>query len=282
MAAELALTGSDDDGEDAGLSERQVNALEKLFELGGQPRQTATEKYDSDPQRRALQMVFEGKLGGARNRAQATLTREKRVSVTMTEFIRTKLAPKLKTALERALDDESSRINLDAVRLAVDIEHKEAKLQLTEDQADVDSMTKGELVATIIALAQDAETGQTLEAVFEATPTPKTDEAIAEAAKRAADRSKKSRAKSRSKSRRSGTGVRSAKSDSRAVKQGKSAPVAGSGKRNGDSPHAVEDRPDARSAGEDGRRAASGDHKKNPNPFTEAALRRAADRRRAS
>ena len=51
------------DVEDSALRERQIAALERLHELGGMPRKEG-ERYASDPQIRALQMVYDGRFGG--------------------------------------------------------------------------------------------------------------------------------------------------------------------------------------------------------------------------
>src|SRR3954451_3140275 len=160
------------DGEDIGLSARQISALEQLHALGAGPKLPTDEKYDSNPQIRALQMVYEGRLGGP-GRGQGRPGRERRISVQLTEYVRENLGKKVTKALERALaTDAGERVNLDAIKLITEIEHKEAKLQLSEDAADLDTLSKEELVATLYDLVNDAQTGQVIPAPFTDIPAP--------------------------------------------------------------------------------------------------------------
>src|SRR3954454_2612894 len=171
MAADLVPV-EPPDGEDIGLSPRQISALEQLHALGAGPKLPSDEKYHSNPQIRALQMVYEGRLGGP-GRGQGRSVREERISVQLTNYVRSNLGRKVTKALERALaSDAGERINLDAIKLIVDMEHKEAKLQLTEDAADLDNLNKEELVAALYDLVNDAQTGQVIEATFTQVPTP--------------------------------------------------------------------------------------------------------------
>src|SRR3954462_8632938 len=170
MAADLVPV-EPPEGEDVGLSARQISALEQLHALGAGPKLPTDEKYDSNPQIRALQMVYEGRLGGP-GRGQGRPGRDERISVQLTQYVRSNLGKKVTKALERALaTDAGERINLDAIKLIVEMEHKEAKLQLSEDRADLDSLSKEELIATLFDLVNDAQTGQVIEATFsEVTP----------------------------------------------------------------------------------------------------------------
>src|SRR3954454_5826718 len=170
MAADLVPV-EPPDGEDIGLSPRQISALEQLHALGAGPKLPSDEKYHSNPQIRALQMVYEGRLGGP-GRGQGRPGREERISVQLTQYVRSNLGKKVTKALERALaTDAGERVNLDAIKLITEIEHKEAKLQLSEDAADLDNLSKEELVATLYDLVNDAQTGQVIEATFsEVTP----------------------------------------------------------------------------------------------------------------
>jgi hypothetical protein len=161
MAADLVPV-EPPDGEDIGLSPRQISALEQLHALGAGPKLPSDEKYHSNPQIRALQMVYEGRLGGP-GRGQGRPGREERISVQLTQYVRSNLGKKVTKALERALaTDAGERINLDAIKLIVDMEHKEAKLQLSEDAADLDNLSKEELVAALYDLVNDAQTGQVI------------------------------------------------------------------------------------------------------------------------
>src|SRR3954447_1031094 len=171
MAADLVPV-EPPEGEDVGLSARQISALEQLHALGAGPKLPTDEKYDSNPQIRALQMVYEGRLGGP-GRGQGRPGRDERISVQLTQYVRSNLGKKVTSALERALKtDAGERINLDAIKLIVDMEHKEAKLQLSEDAADLDNLSKEELVAALYDLVNDAQTGQVITATFTEVPTP--------------------------------------------------------------------------------------------------------------
>src|SRR3954471_22260806 len=171
MAADLVPV-EPPEGEDVGLSARQISALEQLNALGAGPKLPTDEKYDSNPQIRALQMVYEGRLGGP-GRGQGRPGRERRISVQLTEYVRENLGKKVTKALERALaTDAGERVNLDAIKLITEIEHKEAKLQLSEDAAALDNLSKEELVATLYDLVNDAQTGQVTTATFTDIPAP--------------------------------------------------------------------------------------------------------------
>lgn len=252
------------DGEDIGLSPRQISALEQLHSLGAGPKLPTDEKYHTNPQIRALQMVYEGKLGGP-GRGQGRPGREERISVQLTAYVRQNLGKKVTKALERALaSDAGERVNLDAIKLITEIEHKEAKLQLTEDQADLDHLSKEELVATLYDLVNDAQTGQVITATFTDVPTP--EKAVAEIDHR--ERVKEERKRRTT-----------AKRNKRTAKRPARSPAAASGKRNGDTPSPASNGPVAPSAGEAGRGRPAPDRQASSNPITQAALRRAANRR---
>lgn len=265
MAADLVPV-EPPDGEDVGLSPRQISALEQLSALGAGPKLPTDEKYHSNPQIRALQMVYEGKLGGP-GRGQGRPGREERISVQLQSYVRQNLGKKVTRALERALNQSAGeRINLDAIKLIVDMEHKEAKLQLSEDQADLDSQSKEELLATLYELVNDPQTGQVITTTFEEIATP--EQAVAAVVDREAEQERRRTA--------------ATKRHRRAAKRrAKPAPVAAS-QRNGDSPRPVANGVDTSGDRADGRGNAASDRQTNPNPVTQAALRRAANRRRAS
>lgn len=261
MAADLVPV-EQPDGEDIGLSPRQISALEQLHALGAGPKLPTDEKYHSNPQIRALQMVYEGKLGGP-GRGQGRPGREERISVQLQSYVRQNLGKKVTKALERALNQSAGeRINLDAIKLIVDMEHKEAKLQLSEDQADLDSQSKEELLETLYELVNDPQTGQVITATFSEIATP--EQAVAQVVDRELAASDKARLATRKRNKRA---------------KNRASAAAG---RNGNSPRAVANGNDSPSDRADGRGNATSDRPANPNPVTQAALRRAANRRRAS
>lgn len=266
MAADLVPV-EPPDGEDVGLSARQVSALEQLHALGAGPKLPTDEKYHSNPQIRALQMVYEGRLGGP-GRGQGRPGREERISVQLQNYVRANLGKKVTKALERALaTDAGERINLDAIKLIVDMEHKEAKLQLSEEAADLDNLSKEELVATLYDLVNDAQTGHVITATFTEVPTPEQTVAEIDSRERKAEDRRRNATRKRNK---------------RAAKRRPSTSPAASGQRNGDSSSPPANGTVTPSAGEDGRRDAAPDRRPSPNPVTQAAIRRAAERRRAS
>lgn len=262
MAADLVPSDDPDAVESVGLTGTQVRALENLHKLGAAPRASVDEKYSKDPQIRALQMVFEGKFGGGPQRRN----RNERISVGLTQYVRGHLSKKVQKALDRALkSDAGERINLDAIKLIVDMEHKEAKLQLSEDQADLENKSKEELLATLFDLVQEAQTASVINATFRDIPTqPPTDERLL-----ALDQ------KEQQKQRRESARVATQRARRRAS-------TAESSERNGDSPDATGNGVDAGRTGADGRGVSAQDRQQRPSPLSEATLRRAADRRRAS
>jgi hypothetical protein len=252
------------EGEDVGLSSRQISALEQLHALGAGPKLPTDEKYHSNPQIRALQMVYEGKIGGP-GRGQGRPNRDARISVQLQNYVRSNLGKKVTRALERALnEDAGERINLDAIKLIVDMEHKEAKLQLSEDAADLDSQSKEELLATLYELVNDPQTGQVITATF--TPLPSPEEAVAEIDRK--ERAAEDR-------RRNATRKRNVK---RAAKPA-STPAATSSETDRDPSGVTANGTHTPSAGATGRGDAASDREARPNPVTQAALRRAANRR---
>jgi hypothetical protein len=266
MAADLVPV-EPPEGEDVGLSARQISALEQLHALGAGPKLPTDEKYDSNPQIRALQMVYEGRLGGP-GRGQGRPGRDERISVQLTQYVRSNLGKKVTKALERALaTDAGERINLDAIKLIVDMEHKEAKLQLSEDAADLDNLSKEELVATLYELVNDAQTGQVITATFTEVPTAEEAVAAIDSRERKAEDRRRNATRKRNK---------------RAAKRRPSTSPVASSQRDGDPPGPVGNGTVAPSAGADGRGRTAPDRKASSGPFSQAAIRRAAERRRAS
>jgi hypothetical protein len=155
---------------DDGLQERQLKALGRLNRLGARPRQEG-DPYDSDPQIRALQLVYEGRMGGPglkqgrpRTGVSTTEQRQARAAETIALEIRERFTGRMIRALDRALRrDAGVRANLDAVKLALDIENREAALQLKETEAEFDTKTKEELLATLFQLVAEPQTAAAIE-----------------------------------------------------------------------------------------------------------------------
>lgn len=156
--------------EDSGLNDRQVAALGRLHRLGARPR-VEGDAYDSDPQIRALQLVYEGKMGGRglgqgrpRTGVSTELERRGRAAEVIAAEIRERFTGRMIRALDRALKkDAGTRANLDAVKLALDIENREAALQLKEYEADFDTKTKEELLAALFELVAEPQTAAAIE-----------------------------------------------------------------------------------------------------------------------
>jgi hypothetical protein len=162
------LTVIDDDDDDAGLTARQIAALERLTELGAEPAETDPETgksiYSSNPQIRALQLVFQGKFGGS-GRGQGRPKSGQRAAEVLAEEIRS--APrirKMNRAIDRALAKKAGvRANLEAIKLSVDIERGERALQLKEDEHEESSGTREELIATLFEIVGEPATARAIE-----------------------------------------------------------------------------------------------------------------------
>src|SRR4051812_33629276 len=171
--------------EDGGLAERQLKALTRLTRLGGKPRQEG-DSYDSDPQIRALQLVYEGRMGGPglkqgrpRQGVSTPAERQARAAEAIAEEIRERFTGRMVRAIDRALRrDAGTRANLDAVKLALDIENREAALQLRESEAEFDTKTKEELLATLFELVAEPQVA----AAIEGSATDITDAEVLESA----------------------------------------------------------------------------------------------------
>jgi hypothetical protein len=156
--------------DDFGLKERQVKALGRLHRLGARPREEG-DPYDSDPQIRALQLVYEGRMGGPglkqgrpRTGVSTTAERQQRAAEVIATEIRERFTTKMIKAIDRALKkDAGVKANLDAVKLALDIENREAALQLRENESDFDTKTKEELLATLFELVNEPQTAAAIE-----------------------------------------------------------------------------------------------------------------------
>ena len=227
--------------DDYGLEERQVKALGRLSRLGAKPREK-DEGYDSDPQIRALQLVYEGRMGGPglkqgrpRTGVSTTEERERRAAEVIALEIRNRFTGKMIKALDRALrKDAGTKANLDAVKLALDIENREASLQLKEHESDFDTNTKAELLDTLFKLVAEPQTAAAIEgSSWEIT-------------------------------------------DAEEVTEGSSA--AGEPGHNGDSPNTVENGSHTGDAGPADRQRLAAHRAKSANPFTQTALRRANQR----
>jgi len=156
--------------DDGGLHERQLKALDRLRRLGAKPR-GEHDPYDSDPQIRALQLVYEGRMGGPglkqgrpRSGVSTPAQREARAAEVIALEIRERFTGRMIRALDRALRrDAGTKANLDAVKLALDIENREAALQLKENESEFDTKTKEELLATLFQLVAEPQTAAAIE-----------------------------------------------------------------------------------------------------------------------
>jgi len=150
---------------DAGLSERQIDALERLTALGAEPAPIGANgkpKWDSDPKIRAFQMIFDGRLGGPQEGSGRK--RQPRSAEVLAEKIRDKTA-KMDRALDRALSKKAgARTNLDAVKVAIEIERQERKLQIEEEEHDGNiGNVREEIIAALFELVQNPEVAAALE-----------------------------------------------------------------------------------------------------------------------
>lgn len=248
--ASKEIAKKDDDEEAAALRDRQIAALERLHELNAAPRPDG-EGYSSDPQVRALQLVYEGRFGGP-GLGQGRPVRhrgEPRAAEVIAEEIRHRFTRRMTRALERALRREAGvRANLDAVKLALEIENREAALQLREAEADLDSATKEELLVTLIELVGQPQ----VSAAIEGTAVDITEAEV----------------------------VKTGDSDERETASGPPA-VATNGSHR-DPTRSEQARGHAGDSGPDERRRSSRDRSASENPFTQTAVRRSKQRRRAS
>jgi hypothetical protein len=104
------------------------------------------------------------KQGRPRTGVSTTAERQQRAAETIATEIRERFTGKMIKALDRALKkDAGTRANLDAVKLALDIENREASLQLKENEADFDTKTKEELLATLFQLVAQPQTAAAIE-----------------------------------------------------------------------------------------------------------------------
>jgi hypothetical protein len=152
--------------DEVGLTDRQIGALGRLHRLGAKPR-IEGEVYDSDPQIRALQLVYEGKMGGkglGQGRPRTGVDRKARAAEVIAAEIRERFTGRMIRAIDRALKkDAGTRANLDAVKLALDIENREAALALKEYEAEFDTATKEQLIATLFELVAEPQTAAAIE-----------------------------------------------------------------------------------------------------------------------
>lgn len=160
MAIEV-VQYEDDNDEDAGLSERQVAALEALSALGAEPRKDG-DSYSPDRRIRAQQLIYEGRLGGP-GRGQGR-PRQPRASEAVAKYVKETLTPKIQKALKDGLrEDEDITIRLKTADMALKIEREEASLQLKEDESDLNNADKEQLIAALIAIASDPGTEAALD-----------------------------------------------------------------------------------------------------------------------
>jgi hypothetical protein len=249
--ASTDLVAQSEDDDDLGLTTQQVRALEKLDALGAGPAPIDHESgkaiYDSRPQIRALQLVFEGRLGGP-GRGQGR-KREPRVAEVLAEEIRQRFGKKMVKALDRALSkDAGHRVNLDAIKLSVDIERGERALQLAEEKQEEElSGTKEEILGALFELVEDPAVAEAIEGEFEEI----TDAQVIEDDNSGSTQEAKPRRAS--------------------------SPRANG--RTGDPADPTSNGRNGRGAGSNGRRGTARDRAESPNPIVQAALRRSKQRR---
>lgn len=164
----------DDESSDVGLSDTQVQALERLDEMGKDMPEwdEANEKwlYDSDPKTRALQLVAQGRLGGP-GRGQGRKSEKDRVAARLSARMARKV-DKMEKVLDKALDDENLKIGMEAVRTVVDLEDRAIKQRISEErhEADLDTLDRGDLVGEILSLVADPLVSASLGAAQEGRP----------------------------------------------------------------------------------------------------------------
>jgi hypothetical protein len=170
MASNEVVPSGDAELADIGLTDRQIQALDNLTKLNAEPAPPGG-PYHSNPQIRAHQLVFEGKFGMAG--PGRGYKRDERAAKVIADEVRDRLAPKMLRAIDRGLNKKAGhRINLDAVKLALDIENREASLRLKEEEADaLENQGKDELIATLYALVQDPQTQAILSDTIEGQAT---------------------------------------------------------------------------------------------------------------
>lgn len=156
MAVDLEPLG--EEGKDYFIVERNEKRIVVPIRKEGQ-------KYHVDPQIRAFQMVQEGRFGGP-GRGQGRKAIAPRAAQKVAEEIR-KRADKIVAALDAGLTADSVQTRLKAAGMALEIERDETLLQLKEEQqeAELDGMSKEELVATFIQLVSDPAAEAALEVI---------------------------------------------------------------------------------------------------------------------
>lgn len=153
MAAELEPIGVE--GEDYNLVEKHGKTIVVPIRKEGDP-------YDANPQIRALQLVQEGRIGGA-GRGQGR-KRKPRAAEIVAEAVKQR-SQKIIKAIDSGLDHDNPKLKMQAASMALEIEREEAKLTLKEDQADLENASKEELLATLIELVSDPATEAELDKI---------------------------------------------------------------------------------------------------------------------
>jgi hypothetical protein len=149
--------------DDAALNQRQIRALEQLYELGAEPREPNGE-YSSDAKIRALQLVYEGKIGGA-GRGQGRKGRKKRAAAHVAEEAR-RLSKEIANVYKDIMTAENGdpKLKMAAADRFIDIEHKEASLTLKEEEVDnSDDMGKEELIDALFDAFANPEVAAVIE-----------------------------------------------------------------------------------------------------------------------
>lgn len=161
MASEQALEPLGDEQDlDVGLTVQQVQALDKLAELGEEP-YAGKGRYHSDPKVRALQLVAEGRLGG-NQRAGRSGAKKKRASQIVSDWARDSKVEAIKDAYERALTSDSERTAMDAANRLLELENKNVEIELREHQSDIDQMDREDLIVAFLEVLNQQETQDTI------------------------------------------------------------------------------------------------------------------------
>lgn len=169
MAAEVEVYEGEQDG-DVELTTAQVQALEKLDAAGeglpdADPDNPGKWLYHPNSQIRALQLIAQGRLGGA-GRGQGR-KRKPRVGEYVAEEMR-KRGAKIVAAIDQGLDSDNEKVALSAADMAVRIDRDETLVDLKQQEVDnVDNLSKEELIDAIIQLASEPATSAQLEAVID-------------------------------------------------------------------------------------------------------------------
>jgi hypothetical protein len=125
--------------------------------------------YHSNPQIRALQLVYEGRFGGAGRGQGRPKPQAPRAAEVLADKIRTEAhVKKMYKALDRGLrKDAGARVNMDAIKLSIDIERGERALQIKEEEHEEFTGEKEDLIVELISALTDPAAERALEGFAE-------------------------------------------------------------------------------------------------------------------